>query len=76
MLAMRYVYSIENFYSFSFSYFFFLQLNQVNEGQELCVIEAMKMQNSMIAESNGIVKKINCKINDTVEGEQILLQLE
>lgn len=30
----------------------------------------------MIAESNGIVKKINCKINDTVEGEQILLQLE
>nr|XP_027204066.1 propionyl-CoA carboxylase alpha chain, mitochondrial-like [Dermatophagoides pteronyssinus] len=50
--------------------------DEVNEGQELCVIEAMKMQNSMIAESNGIVKKINCKINDTVEGEQILLQLE
>lgn len=50
--------------------------DQVNEGQELCVIEAMKMQNSLIAESSGKVAKVNCKVGGTVEGDQILLQLE
>lgn len=49
---------------------------KVNEGQELCVIEAMKMQNSLVAESSGKVIKINCKVGETVDGDQVLLQLE
>ncbi|KPM09321.1 propionyl-CoA carboxylase alpha chain-like protein [Sarcoptes scabiei] len=50
--------------------------DKVNEGQELCVIEAMKMQNSLVAESSGKVIKINCKVGETVDGDQVLLQLE
>lgn len=50
--------------------------DQVNEGQELCVIEAMKMQNSLIATSSGKVLHVKCKVGDTVDGDQLLVQLE
>lgn len=34
------------------------------------------MQNSLVATSSGKVAQINCKVGDTVEGDQILLKLE
>ncbi|CAG2123322.1 unnamed protein product [Medioppia subpectinata] len=48
----------------------------VSEGQEVCVIEAMKMQNSLTVSTSGKIKAINCKSGDTVDDEQILIQLE
>lgn len=48
----------------------------VTEGQELCVMEAMKMQNSLLAGKTGKVKKVNCKPGDTVEEGFVLVELE
>lgn len=48
----------------------------VTEGQELCVMEAMKMQNSLLAGKTGKVKKVNCKPGDTVEEGVVLVELE
>lgn len=48
----------------------------IGEGQEVCVIEAMKMQNSLSIAAPGKVKAVNCKIGDTVEEDQILVELE
>lgn len=48
----------------------------VTEGQELCVMEAMKMQNSLLAGRTGKVKKVNCKQGDTVDEGAILVELE
>ncbi|XP_064264426.1 propionyl-CoA carboxylase alpha chain, mitochondrial isoform X6 [Passer domesticus] len=50
--------------------------DMVSEGQEICVIEAMKMQNSMIAAKTGKVKAVHCKAGDTVGEEDLLVELE
>ncbi|XP_037074960.1 propionyl-CoA carboxylase alpha chain, mitochondrial-like [Pollicipes pollicipes] len=50
--------------------------DMVSEGQEVCVIEAMKMQNSLVAAATGKVRAIHVKEGDTVEDEQILVELE
>lgn len=43
---------------------------------ECCVVEAMKMQNSMKAGVTGKVKAVHVKAGDTVEEEQVLVELE
>ncbi|XP_069493106.1 propionyl-CoA carboxylase alpha chain, mitochondrial [Ambystoma mexicanum] len=48
----------------------------VAEGQEICVIEAMKMQNSMTALKTGKVKSVHCKPGETVGEGDLLVQLE
>lgn len=48
----------------------------VGEGLECCVVEAMKMQNSMKASITSKVKAINVKAGDTVEEDQVLVELE
>lgn len=45
-------------------------------GQEVCVIEAMKMQNSLRAEAAGTVKAVNVKVGDTVSVEEILIEFD
>ncbi|XP_010082369.1 PREDICTED: propionyl-CoA carboxylase alpha chain, mitochondrial [Pterocles gutturalis] len=50
--------------------------DMVSEGQEICVIEAMKMQNSMIAAKTGKVKAVHCKAGDTVGEGDLLVELE
>ena len=50
--------------------------DMVSDGQEVCVIEAMKMQNSLVAAVAGRVKAVHVKEGDTVEDEQVLVELE
>ncbi|VTJ52430.1 Hypothetical predicted protein [Marmota monax] len=50
--------------------------DMVSEGQEICVIEAMKMQNSMAAGKTGKVKLVHCKAGDTVGEGDLLVELE
>lgn len=45
-------------------------------GQEVCIVEAMKMQNALRAVNNGVVKKIHVKQGQTVSADQVLLELE
>ena len=49
---------------------------EVKAGDELAVLEAMKMENAMRAERNGVVGKINFKAGDSVEVDEIIMELE
>jgi len=48
----------------------------VLQNQEICVLEAMKMQNSLIAPKAGKVKAINAKLGETVSEGFVLAELE
>uniref|UniRef100_A0A3Q2T759 Propionyl-CoA carboxylase alpha chain, mitochondrial n=1 Tax=Fundulus heteroclitus TaxID=8078 RepID=A0A3Q2T759_FUNHE len=48
----------------------------VAEGQEICVIEAMKMQNSLTAAKPAKVKSVHCKAGETVGEGDLLVELE
>lgn len=43
-------------------------------GQELCVVEAMKMQNILRSERKGVVKSINYKEGDSLKVDAVLLE--
>jgi propionyl-CoA carboxylase alpha chain len=50
--------------------------DQVQLGQELAVIEAMKMQNVLRAEKKGIIKKINHQPGDSLKVDELILEYE
>ena len=46
----------------------------VREGEVVCVIEAMKMQNIIRAEREGVVKSVNAKSGDSVAADEVLVE--
>lgn len=48
----------------------------VHEGQELAVVEAMKMQNSLHAGLSGTIKAVHCKAGDKVGEGDIMVEIE
>jgi len=48
----------------------------VNEGDEVVIIEAMKMELPIVANASGTVKEIKCKKGDAVEAEAVIVVLE
>jgi biotin carboxyl carrier protein len=48
----------------------------VKEGETVIIISAMKMESEYKAPKDGVVKKINVKHDDTIEGNQILIELD
>jgi propionyl-CoA carboxylase alpha chain len=50
--------------------------DQVKEGQTLCIIEAMKMQNLIRAERDGVVKRVGAKADDSVAADDVLVEFE
>jgi 3-methylcrotonyl-CoA carboxylase alpha subunit len=50
--------------------------NAVTKGQTLLVLEAMKMEIRVHAPQDGVVKKLFVKQGQTVEREQILIEIE
>lgn len=48
----------------------------VTEGQELLVVEAMKMQNLLKSQVEGKVKKVLCKAGESVAVDQLLIEFE
>jgi biotin carboxyl carrier protein len=48
---------------------------QVNQGDKVAVIEAMKMKNTMVAGRSGKVASIAVKAGDAVEAGQLLLTI-
>ena len=49
---------------------------KVEEDDEVVVIEALKMENTVYATSAGTVKEIKVKKGDSVEDEDVLIVLE
>ena len=47
--------------------------DEVNEGDKLVVLEAMKMENNLKAEAGGTVKEINCTKGQAVEKNEVLI---
>ena len=50
--------------------------DSVTYGQELCVLEAMKMKNSIRANRDGSIKEILISIGDHVRQSQVLMEFE
>ena len=50
--------------------------DSVNEGDEVVIIEAMKMELPVVASASGTIKEIKCKKGDAVEADAVLIILE
>jgi biotin carboxyl carrier protein len=49
---------------------------EVAEGEAVCVLEAMKMENELHARQDGTVKAVHVKPGDDVEKDQVLVEIE
>ena len=49
---------------------------EVQEGQALCTVEAMKMENILRAEKKGVISKINASAGDNLAVDEIILEFE
>ncbi len=49
---------------------------EVQEGQALCTVEAMKMENILRAERKGVVSKINAAAGDSLAVDDIIMEFE
>ena len=50
--------------------------SEVKKGDVLLIVEAMKMENNLLAPRDGMIESINVKENDMVDGSKVLLSLE
>ncbi len=50
--------------------------DEVQEGQALCTIEAMKMENILRAEKKGVVAKINASEGDSLAVDDVIMEFE
>ncbi len=49
---------------------------EVQDGQALCTVEAMKMENILRAERKGVVKKINAAAGDSLAVDDVIIEFE
>jgi len=50
--------------------------DEVVEGQELLVLEAMKMENPIVSTMDGKIKEIKVNVDDKVATKQVMLVIE
>ena len=50
--------------------------DSVKDGDEVVILEAMKMELPIVAETSGTVKEVKCKKGDAVEAEAVLVVIE
>ncbi len=48
----------------------------IEDGQALCTVEAMKMENVLRAEKKGVVSKINADVGDSLAVDEIIMEFE
>jgi len=49
---------------------------KVQEGDPVCVLEAMKMENELHACQSGTVRAVHVRVGDDVEKDQVLVEIE
>lgn len=49
---------------------------EVEAGEGVCVLEAMKMENELTADRGGVVKALHVRPGDDVEKDQVLIEIE
>ncbi len=52
------------------------QGQSIEDGDKLCTIEAMKMENIIRSEVAGVIKKIHCKEGESLSTDQIMIEFE
>ena len=50
--------------------------DEVQEGQVLCVVEAMKMENILRAEKKAVVARVNASVGDSLAVDDVILEFE
>ncbi len=50
--------------------------DSVNEGEQIMILEAMKMEIDIVAEKSGVIKSIDVNVNDAVVDGQLLATME
>ena len=50
--------------------------DEVQEGQALCTVEAMKMENVLRAEKKCVVSKINAAAGDSLAVDEVIMEFE
>ena len=50
--------------------------DKVEEGEDVVIIEAMKMEMPIVSDDAGTVKEVKCQTGDTVETDAVLVVLE
>jgi propionyl-CoA carboxylase alpha chain len=50
--------------------------DEVELGQELCVVEAMKMQNVQRSERKGVIKAINVQVGASMKVDEAIIEFE
>ncbi|MFC4213949.1 biotin carboxylase N-terminal domain-containing protein [Pseudophaeobacter arcticus] len=50
--------------------------DEVQEGQTLCSVEAMKMENILRAERKGVIAKINASAGDSLAVDEVIMEFE
>ena len=50
--------------------------DEVKKGQNLLIMEAMKMENNVLAEKDGVIKDVKINVGDTVLQNDILIEIE
>ena len=48
----------------------------VEDGDKLCVVEAMKMENIIRSEASGTIKKIHCREGDSLATDEVMIEFE
>jgi propionyl-CoA carboxylase alpha chain len=47
---------------------------EVKSGEAVCIVEAMKMQNIIRAEADGVVKAVNAAADASVAADEVLIE--
>ena len=50
--------------------------DSINEGDEIVILEAMKMELPVVAEASGTVKEVSCSKGQAVEADAVLVVFE
>jgi 3-methylcrotonyl-CoA carboxylase alpha subunit len=54
----------------------FKEGDKVNKGDVVLIIDAMKMENNILAAHDALIRKIHVSLNEMVEGNAVLVELE